>query len=438
MKRLLALICCYFALASAVVAAESSPVGEITFLIGDARIAAGAEAGAALKRGVAVRAGQLIETGDNGHLHIRFVDGAAIAVRPHSRLKIEDYRYDPQRPDENRIRFRLEEGAMRSITGRGGEAARDRFRLNTPIAAIGIKGTDFNVQTTSELTRASVFEGSIVVAPLGGGCEASAYGPCQVAAARELGGAQKDAYALEVRASQALTELVPRRAELPAARESLLARGATGPSGDELPRTLAETRAVSALVSAGPPVPTTPVPTTPVPLPPPPPVVEPLLWWGRWAAYADPADPASSYAAQAAVAGRETAAGNTVFGLLRESLIAPQYPTRGAFSFGLVRAEAYTVVGSTLTPAAVQGGTLSLDFDAQRFATQLSVQPMGLSRLDMTSRGRIEGDGRFYADPGQSMWVFGAVAPKGRQAGYAFDRALGGGASLSGATLWAR
>ena len=35
---------------------------------------------------------------------------------------------------------------MRSITGQWGEAARDRFRLNTPIAAIGVRGTDFIVE----------------------------------------------------------------------------------------------------------------------------------------------------------------------------------------------------------------------------------------------------------------------------------------------------
>lgn len=428
MKRLLAVIFCCSVAAHAAAAADSAPVGQVTFLIGEARIAEGVAAGVPLKRGIAVLPGQLIETADNGHLHIRFIDGAAIAVRPHSRLKIEDYRYDPQHPGEIRIRFRLDEGAMRSISGRGGEAARERFRLNTPVAAIGIKGTDFNVQTTRELTRASVFEGGIIVAPLGGDCEASAYGPCRVPAARELGAAQKDVYALEVRANQALTELVPRRAEMQAPRVDL---PAASPSANEVPRTLAETRAVSALVI--------PEPAVAPPVTPPPalPAVDPRLWWGFWAAYANPADPASSYAAQA-TAGRELAAGNTVFGLLRESVIGPQYPTRGAASFELVRAEAYTVAGSVLTPASVRSGALSLDFDAQRFATQLAVQPAGLSQLDLAARGRIEGDGRFYADPGQSMWVSGALAPKGRQAGYMFERALSGGAFLSGATLWAR
>ena len=48
---------------------------------------------------------------------------------------------------------------MRSVTGQWGEASRDRFRLNTPIAAIGVKGTDFVVKVENGKTFASVLSG---------------------------------------------------------------------------------------------------------------------------------------------------------------------------------------------------------------------------------------------------------------------------------------
>lgn len=403
-------------------------VGQVTFAIGDVRVAGAATAGR-LQRGAAVHPGQTIETGESGHLHIRFTDGAAIAVRPQSRLLIEHYDYDPARPADSRIRFRLEEGAMRSITGRGGEAAKDRFRLNTPVAAIGIKGTDFNVQTSGALTRASVFEGGIVVSPLGAACDSGAFGPCRGPAARELSGADKDFYALEVHGDQMRVTLAARRADMPrpgtpAAMQTAAAEAQDALNDVRAVITLANNAAVPA-AAAPPDVPSAPPPDA-------------ALWWGRWAAFADPADPAGTYVAKA-TAGRELAGGNQLFGLLRENTVVANFPTRGAATFSLMQAEAYTVMGTTLTPARTLGGSLGLDFDAQRFTTQLSVVPAGMGQMDLTAQGRIEGGGRFYATPAQSsMWVSGALAPGGQQAGYAFERPLQGGGFLSGATLWIR
>ncbi|MFM8637711.1 MAG: ATP-binding cassette domain-containing protein, partial [Betaproteobacteria bacterium] len=55
------------------------------------------------------------------------------------------------------------EVVVRSITGQWGEAAKDRFRLNTPLAAIGVKGTDFAVRVEPDKTAAAVYTGAIVL-----------------------------------------------------------------------------------------------------------------------------------------------------------------------------------------------------------------------------------------------------------------------------------
>ncbi|NDE53216.1 MAG: hypothetical protein EB069_01285, partial [Actinobacteria bacterium] len=104
-------------------------------------------AGEPLKRGAQVFEGDQIHTQDGAHLHLRFVDGAMVSVRPNSRLQIEQYRWDPQNAGRNQVKFRLDEGVARSITGQAGETSKDRFRLNTPVAAVGVRGTDFVVQT---------------------------------------------------------------------------------------------------------------------------------------------------------------------------------------------------------------------------------------------------------------------------------------------------
>ena len=152
-------------------------VAQATMVIGVARLISADGVSQAVDRGTAVRVGDRIETGAGGHVHLRFVDGARLSVRPLSRLQIENYSRSDEQSALTAIKFRLDEGVVRSITGAWGEAARDRFRLNTPVAAIGVKGTDFVVKSDANNTLASVYTGAIMLTPLSPACRAS-LGPC--------------------------------------------------------------------------------------------------------------------------------------------------------------------------------------------------------------------------------------------------------------------
>lgn len=167
--------------------ASSPTVGEATLVIGQARIVGADGAVTAAHVGSPVRVGDKIETQAGGHVYLRFVDGANLSVRPMSRMLIESYSHNSQQPQLGAIKFKLEEGMARSITGAWGEAARDRFRLNTPVAAIGVRGTDFTVRSDTERTTATVYTGAIVLAPLSNGC-AQTVGPCQTSSATLLSG----------------------------------------------------------------------------------------------------------------------------------------------------------------------------------------------------------------------------------------------------------
>jgi len=146
--------------------AGSEVVGEVTLLIGQAQLVGADDVVRTVERGQSVRAGDRIETREGGHVHVRFVDGGRLSVRPSSRLQIENYSHSATQPQGSAIKFRLDEGVIRSITGTWGEEARERFRLNTPMAAIGIKGTDFVVKSDANVTAASVYSGAILLAPL--------------------------------------------------------------------------------------------------------------------------------------------------------------------------------------------------------------------------------------------------------------------------------
>ena len=180
----------------------SEAAGIVTMTIGKAYL----NGDTLITSGTELQAGDNIETLSNGHVHIRFIDNGLVSVRPNSQLYIEHYRYNPDSPDQSIIKFDLESGVMRSISGKGAKAARDKFRLNTPIAAIGVRGTDFVVKASSDLIQAVVNEGAIVVAPFSSACEADTFGPCSENSV-ELSGDTKQL--LELSALTASPRLVP-------------------------------------------------------------------------------------------------------------------------------------------------------------------------------------------------------------------------------------
>ena len=204
------LLGCMVLLASAHGAhATGSPaiVGEAAMVIGVAHVTSASGATSQISRGGAIHEGDRLETESGGHVHVRFVDGGRLSVRPLSRLQVENYSHSTEQSALTAIKFRLDEGVVRSITGTWGEAARDRFRMNTPVAAIGVKGTDFVVRSDSQATAASVYSGAIVLSALSADCQSS-LGPCRNGGEKLLSQDMKGQM-LELGSGQASPRLVP-------------------------------------------------------------------------------------------------------------------------------------------------------------------------------------------------------------------------------------
>ena len=152
------LITLLLTLASSLSQAATS-VGEVTLVIGEVSAMRPDGSSLPMKRGELIYAGDVLETADGGHVHVRFVDGALVSVRPSSRLVIEQY--EESAGSRVAIKFKVEKGVVRSITGKWGQANPEKFRLNTPVAAIGVRGTDFVVKVDGDATQASVFTGPL-------------------------------------------------------------------------------------------------------------------------------------------------------------------------------------------------------------------------------------------------------------------------------------
>jgi hypothetical protein len=409
----------------------ATPVGEVSLAIGTSRIT-GERGSETVVRGMPVMAGDRIETDRGGHVHLRFVDGAYVSVRPGSRLTIESYVYDPAKPQDNAVRFRLEAGVARAISGKIAQTARERFRLNTPIAAIGVRGTDFVVLAEPNRVRATVHSGAIVLAPIGEGCQVGALGPCSTGAARTLS-ADMGQVMVEFSAQQATPRIVPingvsspDKLSPPTPQEPRASSNGTRVASETATEVLAAKTVNEQVLRTPVPVPTAAAP----PLPP------AALIWGRWSATPLPADMLTIPAGEAG-AGRNITVGNDYYGLFRPaSDLTSLVSNLGRVDFSLRDAQVHLFRGSSVEAGQVLGGSLAIDFASRQFATGLSLNHPDTGPTNLQASGAVGENGIFLNQNGNGR-VAGAVTLDGKEAGYFFERAVPGGLFM-GVTRWGR
>ena len=105
--------------------------------------------------------------------------------------------------------------------------------------------------------------------------------------------------------------------------------------------------------------------------------------------------------------------------------------------FSLQQSQAHFASPSAqLQPAQVLDGSLTLNFAARQFATQLNVTSAATGSVGLQASGFLRDDGMFSSRSAQQA-VVGAVAWDAQTAGYLFEKSVAGG-RLSGITLWGR
>lgn len=133
---------CIFGLVAADAWAESA--GTVTQLAGVLTARKGDGAVKILGPMSGVESGDLLSTGANSYAQLKFSDGGAMTMRPNTQLRIDDYKFQQAKPQEDNAFFRLLKGGLRAVTGlvgkRNGLAS---YQVATPTATIGIRGTDW-------------------------------------------------------------------------------------------------------------------------------------------------------------------------------------------------------------------------------------------------------------------------------------------------------
>ncbi|WP_440998036.1 FecR domain-containing protein [Arhodomonas sp. SL1] len=468
--------------------------GEVVFAIGEVTVSQG-ERERSPERGDPIRVGDRIVTGSGGNVHIRFRDGAFLSLKPESAVRVEVYDYDPEHPEDSRVRLVHEQGVTRNTTGDAGERNRGGYRLNTPVAAIGVRGTDFATYANDERTRVSVHEGGVAVSPFNEDCLREGFGACAGDGVRELfAGDQEDAL-LEVKRGDAAARVVeadngvapgdapdgtgerqpeeegsvgsdeppadgintddedtgineeasPGDGLPPDGQEAVSDRGsgAPEPEGEEGSRPdsdrdrIAEDSAeeISERRNAG--------------------EVEERareeaerreryqavrgnITWGRWSRFAEDDSVIDVRRDDQAMM-----AANGVFGLMapREwTRPGVSLPDQGVVAFNMGDSQAFIRDGEALSGAEVLDPELTVDFNRRKFDTRFDVDSAALGeRVRVAADGPVRDDGGFRrATKGGKTVVSGVVSPGGDQAGMLFTRKLDDGREAVGAIDWFR
>lgn len=84
--------------------------------------------------------GETVVTDRNGELHVRTEDHGYMAFRPNSKVLVQAYRAEGDKDDG--VVMSIVYGALRSVTGWIGKHNPNKYAIKTPIATIGIRGTD--------------------------------------------------------------------------------------------------------------------------------------------------------------------------------------------------------------------------------------------------------------------------------------------------------
>lgn len=134
-------------LAPPVWAAKS--IGTVTSLEGQA-YAVNAGERRNLKEGAAVLEKDTLTTMPESAMIVTFVDETEMSMGENTSMSMEHYSFEEDEGGLSAFASRLFRGFVKLVTGKIVEQEPDNFNLSTPVATVGIRGTELFAQTTAD------------------------------------------------------------------------------------------------------------------------------------------------------------------------------------------------------------------------------------------------------------------------------------------------
>jgi len=112
-----------------------------------------------------------IRVGDESRAQFRMSDTAIISLQENSILQIKKYKFKDGAKDKSAL-LELLQGGLRTITGAIGKDNKKAYELRTPLATIGIRGTDYEVEIVTNGMYVAVWDGIIrIKSRIKNGCD---------------------------------------------------------------------------------------------------------------------------------------------------------------------------------------------------------------------------------------------------------------------------
>jgi hypothetical protein len=135
--------------------------GRVDFAIGNVESVAANGSRHPLNRGAEINAGETISTAVGARAQVRFADGGFISLQPNTQFRVDEFNYKNKMDGEEKGFFSLLKGGFRAITGAIGHANKNTYRVKTPAATLGIRGTGYNMALRDDGLFVNVGEGAI-------------------------------------------------------------------------------------------------------------------------------------------------------------------------------------------------------------------------------------------------------------------------------------
>lgn len=96
--------------------------------------------------GEGVQVSQRMSTGKTGAATLTLKDGTVVTMGPNSTMDLSTFEFNTTTQEGNFL-LDLLQGSVRVVTGLLGKAHPENFKIKTPTSVVGVRGTDFIVET---------------------------------------------------------------------------------------------------------------------------------------------------------------------------------------------------------------------------------------------------------------------------------------------------
>jgi FecR protein len=130
------------------IAGASSPIGLVKVTEGMATVQRGNETLPA-SLGLALQEGDVLRTGADGRMGVVLRDDTRLSLGPESEIRIDRFLFAPSKGHLALV-VKMARGVMAFVSGNIAKLSHDAVRVETPVAIVGVRGTQFLVKVETQ------------------------------------------------------------------------------------------------------------------------------------------------------------------------------------------------------------------------------------------------------------------------------------------------